>query len=190
MRLLLDCDGVMADFTGALLPHIACLLDRRDNPPTDDEITEFDIAAAFGLPPALVYEPVGLAGFCRNLEPYPGAAEGIEVLRKRGVEVRACTTPFDSDHWSRERERWLVEKMGFDRKHIIQVHEKEICAGAALIDDKTSTLVKWQAEYPSARAIQFVRPWNKRDAWEGSRVADWPSLVTTVLGLKRARKKP
>lgn len=188
MRLLLDVDGVCANFTAPLLKHITNLLDRHDNPCTDDEITEFDIAKAFGLPPELVYEPVGLAGYCRDLKPYDGAAEGIEILRKRGIAVRACTTPFDSDWWSREREKWLVEKLGFDRKHIIQVHEKESCAGAALVDDKTSTLVAWQAAHPNDRAILFSRPWNLKDKWEGSRVADWPSLVSTVLKMKRGKK--
>lgn len=176
--ILLDIDGCAANFVRPVLDAVTALTGKTY---TDDDVTEWDMYRALGISPEdgrKVDEVIKTAGFCRGLNLYDGAREGVEELR-RFADVYAVTAPFDSDYWMREREQWLVVELGFSRFDIIPTHAKHMVAGDVLIDDKTSTLVKWEAER-GGRSILFSRPWNAADAWGGRRAHGWPHLVAAL----------
>src|SRR5579863_1498243 len=45
-------------------------------------------------------------GWCFNLEPFPGAIEGVKKLMEY-AEVFFVTAPFHGEHWPHERRLWL-----------------------------------------------------------------------------------
>lgn len=178
-KFLIDCDGVCAWFTKPVLGHINYLLHTEF---TDHHITEWDTYKALGIPEAIgkiTDDFIKTKGFCANLEMYDDVREGIDALRKF-ADIRMVTAPFDSDYWQREREQWIVKHLGIDRHHIHQTHSKEDVVGTVLVDDKTSTLVKWQAAHPDGMAVLYRQPWNVADAWSGVVANNWPQLVAIL----------
>lgn len=178
--ILLDIDGVTANFVRPVLDAVTALTGKTY---TDDDVTEWDMYKALGVSPEVgkaADEVIKTKGFCRSLRLYDGAREGVEELR-RFADVYAVTAPFDSDYWMREREQWLVAELGFSRYDIVPTHAKHMVAGDVLIDDKTSTLVKWQEQpHTLGAGILFSQPWNKADAWGGHRAVSWAHLVAIV----------
>ncbi len=183
-RVLLDIDGCVADF---ITPVVRLVNDRMGTHFTVDDVTDFDLYAALGVPED-VQESVNAAiaspGFCASLEPYPDAIAGVAALRGL-AEVRVVTSPWDSETWMRERERWVARYLGIPRKHVIHSYDKIVCAGATLIDDRADTVAAWDNEHhdqESMGAVLFTRPWNARASWLGHRAASWPELISLLEG--------
>jgi 5'(3')-deoxyribonucleotidase len=159
IEVLVDCDGVLANYTRSLLDAI-----NRDRGTSysDDDIDQFDIAKALKLGPE-IWAYAQAPGFCAALAPMPGAREALDRMRQF-AKVVCVTAPTDSDTWQRERDIWLRQHMGFDRKLIIQAHDKVSCHGDVLIDDRADTIEAWQAKYGpmcGAKALLYRQPWNK-----------------------------
>ena len=106
---------------------------------------------------------------------YPGARQGVAKLRKL-VDVFVVTSPFGGPFWTDEREQWLAKHFDFKPEDVGHVRAKHKCAGDFLVDDKTSTLVKWQKHFPTSYAVLWERPWNSKDKWDGLRVKNWEEL--------------
>ena len=178
----IDVDGVMLDFISKIVQQANTLLGDTYYEPKD--VVEFDMYEALGLPQwcrDAIDASVDTPGFCASIEPYPGAVEGLAEIRKF-ADVVALTAPWDSDWWHREREKCLVEKLGFTRKQIAFADGelKQHFAADAFVDDKTSSVVQWKTRR-AGTAILFTRPWNERDLYiEGYRATSWPNLVHTL----------
>lgn len=163
---LLDVDGVLADFLGASLAFLRTV--GVDFIPED--IWTFDIAHALNLDDAeraKLDREWSRPGFCAALAPCPGAREGVELLRSVG-EVYAVTAPMWScPTWEHERRAWLIEQMGFPAKHVVSAHAKHLIAGAVLVDDRPSHLESWKHGTP----VCWAQPYNENYA--GIRTNDW-----------------
>ena len=85
LRILLDCDGVLADFISRMLETVARVTGRVHSP---DQVTKFDFCAALGLTydeARAVKKGIGeTAGFCSSIRPYPDARHGVRALREIG----------------------------------------------------------------------------------------------------------
>lgn len=177
--ILLDIDGVVCDFVAPVLAEVNRLMGSTR---TADDVTGWDIYTSLGASAAVgeqVNNLIRTEGFCRSLKAYEGAREGVDALREF-ADVHPVTAPFNGPHWIREREAWLIE-FGFDRKDIVYTDAKYLICGDAIIDDKTSTLVRW-GERQRGCPVLFSRPWNLADAYEG-RASNWPSLVGILKAL-------
>ena len=178
--ILLDVDGVCCDFVQPIVNKVNTLTGSHHTP---TDINQWEMMDAFNATPQTrkaVDNMVKTKGFCRGLKAYDGALEGVNALRNFAT-VHPVTAPYDSDFWIAEREQWLVQELGFSRHDIAYTHAKHLIMGDVLIDDKTSTLVKWQtARGPKAKAVLFSQPWNVNDAWGGIRVTSWLHLVTML----------
>lgn len=177
---LLDIDGVAANFIAGCLPVIKNLTGRDHH---HDEVDNFFIEKALGLDDAQtgsLYEHVASPGWCRALPPYEGAREAVEAIRKFAT-IHAVTAQFFSGkQWTYDREEWIVEHLGIPKTDVIHTHAKWKIDGDVLVDDKVSHLVAWQKKHPLGRAVLFKRRYNQDGSWKGPVVEDWPHLVGSL----------
>lgn len=184
--ILLDCDGILADFIGGVLPLIHRVTGRQA---AREQITAFDFAASLGLNPdeaAAVKRAIGCSDrFASTLEAYPGAIEGVGTLREV-ADVYIVTSPWNSNPtWTHDRETWLRRHFGIPHSHVIHGSAKHLVRGDVFVDDKTETVVAWQAAHPSGRALRWSTPHNARDAYGGSSTNDWNVVRELAIGAAR-----
>ena len=141
---LLDVDGVLADFVQAALDHLHALAGHRVDPTIITTWEMFDsVPAPFKSWRGTVYGRLADPGGCFNIPIYPGAQEGVALLREI-ADITVVTSPFEgSPTWMHEREQWLTHHFGIDRKHVIHASEKYRVHGDVFIDDKPDHLRAW-----------------------------------------------
>ena len=157
---LLDVDGVLADFVNPLLARVATVTGKTF---TEDDVTSWDIMESLGIDPptgALIYDRARERGFCAALPVYKGAQDGVRELREV-ADIHIVTSPFRSIWWTSEREVWLQQYFSFGAHDITHTHHKHRVVGDYLIDDKVATIVAWKAAHPQGTAILWDRPSNQ-----------------------------
>lgn len=154
---LVDVDGVLADFHTAALRIVGEILERDV---VAGPRTIWDILDAFEFTDAQTAafkQAVGRPAFCASLAPYPDAREGIAQLRTI-ADVYAVTA-FHSLHWVSERDWWLTEHFGFTRKQIVHTDAKYLVAGDVFIDDKVEHVQRW-VDRRTGTAVLWAQPYN------------------------------
>lgn len=199
MRILLDVDGVLADFVTPALKIINTITERdcTTNAWLPEDITQYDVIRACQLTAAQAkcwQAAISAPGFCANLELYPGVLEALKVLRTIG-EVVAVTTPFDNGtgqaapYWMVERYDWLLAH-GFRAREIIFTNDKSHIGGDVFVDDNAHhvDLWKYRQKNPAgavARPYLHSRPWNLNDRdLDAYRI---PSIAFLVDALKHTK---
>ena len=180
--ILVDSDGVLSNFVEPFLDKANKITGLSK---TVDDILEWNFLPLY--PKDRHEEILGCVehpGWCRSLNPYPGAREGVDELRKLG-DVYCVTAPWTSPTWHYERTQWLKEHMGFDADHVVHAFNKWIIPGLTLIDDKIETLVKW-TEATGGTGILWTQPYNRtfdgfgKNIW---RAKTWEDVVVYVKAL-------
>lgn len=168
MLVLLDQDGVLADFEHAF---IAAWRERHPEiaPVAFENRTSFHILDDY--PPELRAKAEAIytaPGFIRNLPPVPGAIEAWRDLNALGLDVRICSSPL------RQFENNVAEKFLWVEKHLgraateklILTRDKTLVQGDLLIDDRPEIV---GAVRPRWQHILYDAPYNRH-------VADRPRL--------------
>ena len=159
MIILLDVDGVLADFVGCARTWVNECHGVYFN---DEQVTDYNLMTSFGLPggwPSFIGW-LSKRRACLDIDPYDGAEEFVDDLRKLG-RVVAVTTPFVGvSHWEADRRTWLEENFGFDQKDLVFCKDKSLVCGDVLIEDKPENCVAWNAAH-NGLTILFDRPWNR-----------------------------
>lgn len=179
---LLDVDGVLADFVSRYLDLVEEVTGRRY---THADVTEFDIGKALGFTPEQSKTIASgiRTGFASSLEPLPGAIDAVKRLREV-AEVYIVTSPWNScETWMSERERWLRVHFDFPHSHVIHGSAKHIVTGDVLVDDRHDTCVKWRDAHPGKTVVMWQAPWNEHCEWPGVLTNDWERLITIVKEL-------
>jgi 5'(3')-deoxyribonucleotidase len=156
--ILLDCDGVLADF---VTPALRIVAEVGGGPVLmHDDLTTWDIedALAEDKRPAF-WERVCAEGFCSSLLPYPGVKEALAELRGIGTVVCVTSPMATSRTWQHERLHWLKDVLGFERDHVISTSGKSHVAGSYFADDKPEHVEAWRK---ASGGVGFViaRPYN------------------------------
>lgn len=156
--ILVDVDGVLADFPGAVQRSL-----RLTQPLEHWDVK--DSLVALGLPSDRVqdlteqYEAATYRrGWCRAIEPYRYAGLFVTQLRKLG-RVVALTAPFHGrPYWLQERLDWLQDVLGFSARDVVFCPSdlKPLVDGDYLIEDRPDTLVAW-AERRAANDPHMIR---------------------------------
>lgn len=163
IKIGLDCDGVISNFTAGALRIVEEVTGRRY---TEMDVTEFDFTKAIGLSERealAVKAAIGSRrGFAAALAPYPGARQGVRRLRELG-DVFCVTSPWDSNPWWRaEREAWLALHVGIDVVH--HAADKTGYEADVFVDDKSSHVSAWSRAWPGHTAVFWRTPHNTSEA--------------------------
>ena len=175
--ILVDCDGVAADFVGALVGEINRRTGSRFSP---KDVTGWEVAEALGVDQSLVSSIIEQRGFISGIAPTKGAAEGIDALRMLG-EVYIVTTPWwTSPTFVYERTWWLKKHFGIEPERIVFTEAKHLVTGMTLVDDKPENVLGWTAKQGKG-AYLWDAPWNRDAAIEGSlRVKSWTQIAQDI----------
>lgn len=178
----MDVDGVVRDF------HRGCLAlinERMGTAHRVEDIRGWNIFRALGVPAATtteIYDAMRAPGWCGALLPYEDAVEGVARLR-RTCDVYPVTSPMRGSnrgpcaaHWTHETESWLRKHFGFDHDDVMHVTRKERVHGHFLIEDKASTLVKWEAEQKGIGILVD----RVGDQYVGHKARDWREICCLV----------
>lgn len=181
-RVLIDSDGVLSCFAGAVVSLVNQHLKTNH---TLEDVNQWDMYKALSVPGEtgeFFDSVIRQEDFCYDLKPIEGAKEGLEELR-RFADIYCVTTPFGKHrYWINERNEWLQEHMGFSEKEILPCHAKFLIAGDYLIDDKAQNLKEWEVEPHAGLAILFDQPWNRQESGF-MRAKGWKDLVSTMKTL-------
>ena len=158
-RILLDCDGVLADFVDACLDLIYIHTGAKH---TKEEITQYDIFDSLGIPQLkhLLTSAAEKPGWCYSFKPFPGARQAIKRLEEIG-EVVIVTSPLVTPRWYYERQKWLTDNLGIGKDRVIFTESKHFIEGDAIIDDSAEKCAKWHKEHPRKLTILKDTPYNK-----------------------------
>lgn len=186
---LLDCDGILADFYAAALDTIAELSGVRHDL---EALHHWEIFASIGDDDLRerTYTAMNAPGYClERIQPMPEAAEGLARLR-RAADVLIVTAPFRSASWPAERLRWLHEHLGVPADQVVFSARKHEVAGDLFVDDNPAQVQAWEAEHRPRGGVALVwdRPYNRRGV-SLERVGGWDDLLDRVarVGTRRTR---
>lgn len=163
---LVDVDGVLADFTGALLNACGSKLKTSD-------INDWDMFSMIE-PDARkkAFEVLKTKEFWRNLPLLPNAQNEIEKLRRKG-RVLFVTSPWgnptagwECDGWGYARAHWLREHFNAIPADIIITYSKGFVSGDVLIDDRFKNIQEWAEMNPKGKAFLVRCSHNHKDHWD------------------------
>lgn len=169
--ILVDQDGVLADFEGGFLrlwrerhpdlPYVP-LVDRRTFLIEDQYPAEH-----LGL----VREIQNARGFFLGFQPIPGALAALREMLAAGHEVFICTSPISANPWcAPEKYEWVERHLPPPwKKRVILTADKTLVHGDYLIDDKPKIT---GCRRPDWRHVVFDQPYN-RHVVDRPRLSDW-----------------
>lgn len=155
---LLDCDGVLADFVG----HMIARLNAHGH--AIPEVKKYDFLRAFDEPVGvlarrLLEDPAHWA----HIPPYDVRAQ-VDALRSDGHDVVCVTSPWLScASWCSVRRDWLKRHFGFHHNDVIVTARKHLVRGDAFIDDRWDAVAAWGNANPMGLALLMDRSWTKDD---------------------------
>lgn len=144
---LLDCDGVLADFAGRFLHSLWEITGVRH---LEEAWDTYNPAEALGLSKDVeqeVWRRVRSEGWCESLEVLPGAQDAVKRLRKF-ADVLCLTSPVPrSQFWMPERERWLAKRFKLRHEEWGFMKAKEHVRGDVFVEDHPETLHTWRRRW-------------------------------------------
>jgi 5'(3')-deoxyribonucleotidase len=176
MEILLDCDGVAADFAKALCRPLTRATGKIHEP---EDLTQYNYLGT--LPQEArneVIKAITEEGFCSNIEAFPDARAGIASLGEAG-NITWVTSPWNTPTWVSERTRWIAEHFGKNGKNVIVTNPSALKAkvdGDMLVEDLQETLVSWLKAHPFGIGVLKTQPHNKADKLRHPRIvraSDW-----------------
>lgn len=161
MRVLIDMDGVIADFEGDFLRRW-----KEQHPDKTfiplEERRGFYVSEQY---PKEYYEYVQNIyhgeGFYQNLPPVHGALEALKEIREKYKYVFLCTSPMlpKYENCVLEKYHWVFNNLGNDWiNNVILTKDKTIVKGDILIDDMPE--VKG-IEKPEWEHVIYDQPYNR-----------------------------
>ncbi|KAM4673022.1 5'(3')-deoxyribonucleotidase, cytosolic type [Amazona ochrocephala] len=191
LRVLVDMDGVVADFEGAVLRGFSARfpaeprveLAARSGFSVREQYRGLrqDLAAKV----ASVYES---PGFFLGLDPIPGALEALqEMIRMQDTEVFICTSPLRNyEHCILEKYKWVEKHLGPEFvERIILTRDKTVVSADLLFDDKDT--ITGAEPNPSWEHILFTCCHNRHIQLQAPRrrLLSWADNWKGILESKR-----
>lgn len=180
MIVLLDCDGVISDFTGHVLEtafEITGFLRWRE------DVTTWSIWEHLGANREelkRIKAEVSQPGWCSSIPPFPGAKDFVEALAAEH-ELYFVTSPWNSVAWCYERGEWLRNQFGSVLGgRVIHTSHKHLVKGDLIIDDKPKNVREWVRSNPLGMGLLFDQPSNRAGADELIRVRNYREVLSAI----------
>lgn len=172
--ILLDMDGVIADFAGA-----SCKL--HGQPPVYDCWNYFE---KWGISEDEFWAPINAAGrdFWANLDDCPGADELIAEVSRIDPEFHICTKPSHDPMCMAGKLDWIKRKFGSQFRRYIFTPNKSLLSrpGRMLVDDSDENITEWAGGGGDYALVP--QPWNMNADMVDSRL---PFVLNTLKGFER-----
>lgn len=182
--ILVDMDGVIADFTSHLMHYAheklgAPLLQL-------EQLDKFHSEECY---PEEWRKTVSKLsddeGFFDALQPIEGALEALKEMDACGLKVFICTAPkkfYHNPRCASEKHAWVMKHLGKEwTERIVLSRDKTLVHGTVLIDDKPD--VEGVAK-PTWKHVYFDQPYNRSNSTR-PRITDWrkwKEILTPLLG--------
>lgn len=187
MKILVDQDEVLAEWGKRILEwyNVDKLIEAKElgtefKPFTLEDMKHWELKMNLG-PGSEVYlrNYMRYPNFYQDLEPVPGAIDGMKALIAAGHEVKIVTSiPKCAGLAYEGKLQWLREYMPFfSLKKFYAVSEKYEVKGDILLDDGLHNLGPFK-DLGGGVPVAFDRPWNQ--SWKGERVKSWPEFVEYI----------
>jgi len=113
--------------------------------------------------------------FFTDLEPVPGAVEGMHQLQKDGHELIIATKcPKSAGHAFHGKLSWVRKHLPFfNTDNFVAVQRKDLLDGDILLDDSPSNIKLFQEK--KRLVVAFDKPWNRNI--KSVRVKTWEEFV-------------
>lgn len=186
MRVLLDCDGILADYCQACFDMIKPVTGVTH---TLDQVTHWDLFDVLGYAEMLpVFRSLQEErGWCSSFPVYAGAQDAVKALQEKH-EVVIVTSPMTAPTWTYERTQWLKQHFGIPKDRIIHTAGKHYVEGDVLVDDSVDHCRSWKAAHPHGMALLWDRPYNQEPPTSlVSRVSSWRDVDAHLESLVRWR---
>jgi 5'(3')-deoxyribonucleotidase len=174
--LLLDCDGVVADFAGYLLRSVGSDLGFADI--TDWDIKRFLTADQWITAQTVLERP----GWWEAQPIIACATEGVAALRAAGIDIHWVTSPWHScREWEATRRDWLHRNFSAAAHDVTFTYRKDLVRGDVFVDDRAEHVAAWRErnEMDGGGALLFDAPYNRQGHTGLTRV-DWTTILEVV----------
>lgn len=177
---LLDCDGVLADFTSTLLRYVS--LAHPDCPKPED-VTQFDLKDFLTEEQhKTAVDILTTTRFAVDMLPMPRAQQIVRLLRNRGCEVYVLTAPFtECPTWEYDRRAWLARHFAMPEHRVVSTTAKYLVRGDIFVDDRSKHVRSWADAWPGGRAFLLTHPHN-RDEQGLRRLDDGDGWTARAMG--------
>lgn len=178
-KVVLDVDGILADFCGAAAATMTRVSGRLVLPHHIDrwEVTDVLDDDGHKAESKLAFQS---RGFCSSIDPYPGAAEAVRSISEVADVVYATAPMHKNEHWIRERIEWLERVVGADPKSVVFTYQKHLVSGACILEDSGPNADLWASAHPSGVAMIWDRPYNRHEGLGARRVHSWDDVLGHV----------
>lgn len=192
MNILLDVDGVLADFIGLALSEINRITWPLGKAFGRAAVVKRDMITALGLEDNRqeIESVFCELGFATRIEPIDGAVAGIKALAEAGNNIFAVTAPMPgSVSWTYERDKWLIDHFKIHPREVLHVrsYAKHLVTGDVFVDDDPDTVRRWAATNPDCLAVLFGQPHNVSERTDLVWVKNWSNLVSLIAEHKNEK---
>lgn len=178
-RILLDCDGVLANFCDFCFDFIEQNTGKRF---TYEDVTDWDIFKALDVKylEKDFRNLIASGGQCITIKPFPDAIDAISKL-KHDFEVIIVTSPLHVNSWAYERTEWLNKFFGIKKEDVIFATKKEYVAGDIFLDDHFENCLLWKENNHDGISLLWNAPYNKDKLTKSAgvrRVYNWGDVIS------------
>lgn len=175
LEIIVDLDGVCADFIGAYSPQgLIPIYNRLSGESVQvEDFRTWDMKDAVKKPELLNYI-FHAPGFFRHLEPIHGSGWALRSLMRRGHDVFIATSGCTPHSFS-EKVEWCHENLPFiPLSRICLIHHKSQLHGDLMIDDGAHNTRGFLRSNPGAAAISMAWPYNRHQVEDFTALlGDW-----------------
>jgi 5'-nucleotidase len=179
MRVLIDLDGVLADWEAGFLAAFQAAHPGEAFVPLAERRTFHAIEQYPERLRAACRQLILAPGFYRNLAPIAGGKEALAAMEAAGLEVFLCSSPLgDYRNCVLEKYAWVDEHLGRSFvERLVLTRDKTLVTGDVLVDDRPSVT---GAAAPTWEHVLYDQPYNR--AVPDRRRLTWAGWRPVLLG--------